>query len=304
MSLNSSIRSRVALVHGAIHRGALALGLVVLVIGIAVGERHARAATDSTAFCGQRVVRDYLAPLRRMPGLHQIPASGRLPFAPKGVSLIVLGDGLRVGKDLVGFRFSDEGIDVRRRLNWTVESAMAPVGSRGQLLSSPRSKTIHYGTELVDDIGGPRFRVPSRPAFYRFDLVFRNGEGRELGRYGAYFRVVRAQLKSRVALSASVAAPGETLLARVENLGTEVALSDTVFRVERAEEAGWSEVAKLVVPGLRPGIRSILSGGEASRCVSYKIPLDAAPGMYRVSNRISPYRGESQGTLFEEFRVG
>ena len=275
--------------------------LIALAFSLSVGEHVAMA--GSTMFCEQRVLRDYRSPLRRMPSLPAIPTSGQLPFAPPGMSLVVLDDGLRVGKGLIGFRFFDEAVDVRRRLNWTIESILRPINASGSLRGRPRSKIVHYGAGLVRDFPGLRFSVSGRPAFYRVDLVFRNRGGAVLGRFGAYFRSVRSQLISRITLSESEVAPGKTLFARVENLGTEAVLPQSSFRIERAEGAGWSEIAGVHVPGIKPSIRTVLFGGLAGPCVSYALPSDLPPGIYRVSNRISGLQDGSRRTLSARFRV-
>jgi hypothetical protein len=167
-----------------------------------------------------------------------------------------------------------------------------------------QSKVVHLGSEMVDEISGTRFFVSGRPAFYRVDLVIRTRHGRVLGRYGAYFRVVGVRSQGRVALSDEVLAPDQTLFARVENLGTESILPQSVFRVERAEEGGWIEVATALTPGLKPRIRAVLTGGEASRCVQYQIPSTFAPAMYRISNQVSLSRRGSREVLSTQFRVG
>lgn len=275
------------------------LAMLVACLAVAPGD----AAADASAFCKQRIVHDYLEPLRQMPQLHEVPSSGHLPFAPARVSVAVLDGGLRVGKGLIGFRFDDEGTG-RRRLGWTVDSSLMRVSRAGDVKATMQSKTVRLGTEIVDDISGTRFFVSGRPAFYRVDLVIRTGHGRVLGRYGAYFRVAGVRSQSRVALSAEVLAPGQTLFARVENLGTEFILPQSLFRIERAGEAGWTEVATAPIPGLKPRIRSVLFGGEASRCVQYQLPPDFAPGAYRVSDQVSLSRRGSREVLSTRFRVG
>jgi hypothetical protein len=275
------------------------LAMLVACLAVAPGD----AAADASAFCKQRIVHDYLEPLRQMPRLHEAPSSGHLPFAPERVSVAVLNDGLRVGKGLIGFGFADEAPG-RRRLEWTVESSLMRVSRAGDVKATMQSKTVHLGTEIVDDIGGTRFFVSGRPAFYRVDLVIRTRHGRVLGRYGAYFRVVGIRSKSRVTLSAEVLAPGQTLFARVENLGTESISPQSVFSVERAEEGGWTEISTAATPGLKPEIRAVLPGGEASRCARYQLPSNLAPGTYRVSNQVSLPRRGSREVLSTHFRVG
>lgn len=275
------------------------LATILSCLAIAPGD----AAADASAFCKQGIVHDYLEPLRHMPRLHEVPSTGRLPFAPAQVSVAVIDGGLRVGKGLIGFRFNDEGAG-RRRLGWTLDSSLMRVSRAGDVRATMQSKIVHLGTEIVDDISGTRFFVSGRPAFYRVDLVIRTGHGRVLGHYGAYFRVVGVRSQSRVALSAEVLAPGQTLFARVENLGTESILPQSVFRVERAGETGWTEVAAAPIPGLKPRIRAVLPGGEASRCGQYQLPSNFVPGTYRVSNQVSLPRRGSRKVLSTQFRVG
>jgi hypothetical protein len=296
-----NIWSRTPTAHiGTICR-ALPVYLAMILSCLAVAPRDA--AANASAFCRQQMVHNYLEPLRQMPHLHEVPSSGHLPFAPEPVSVAVIDGGLRVGKGPIGFGFADEAPG-RRRLDWTVESSLMRVSGAGDVKATIQSKIVHLGTEIVDNIGGTRFFVSGRPAFYRVDLVIRTGQGRVLGRYGAYFRVVAVRSQSRVTLSAEVLAPGQTLFARVENLGTESILPQSVFRVEHAEGTDWAEVATVLIPGLKPHIRAMLPAGQASRCVQYQLPSNLALGTYRVSNQVSLSRRGSQEFLSAPFRVG
>lgn len=278
--------------------------LAVIVSCLSAPSGPVRAADGLAPFCEQRLVRDYLSPLARMPRLHGVPKSGRLPFAPKAMTLVVLGDGLRVGKGLIGFRFSDEAIGARRHLSWTSESVLVRVNRAGDISETLGSKTIRLGREMANSIGGTRFAVSGRPAFYRVDLIVRSKHGVVLGKYGAYFRVVRSSTRSRLTLNASVRSPGQTILASVENPGTAAILPGSIFRVERAEGPNWAEFATVPVSGLKPRTRAVLFAGEVSPCVSYQLPSDIPEGMYRISNQISASKGGFQKVLFRQFRVG
>jgi hypothetical protein len=87
--------------------------------------------SEEKAFCADTVVRDYNAPFGRMKPLHEVPESGLLPFAPRGVSLKVLDSGLRVGRGSVGFALVDSAVDLKRSLNWRVTAKLVRVDGRG-----------------------------------------------------------------------------------------------------------------------------------------------------------------------------
>ncbi len=258
-------------------------------------------------FCGKALSHDYREPLHGMPSVRHAPKSGKLPFGPRGLSFYALGSGLRVGQGKIGFAFSDTAIDQPRRLNWLIKSELTRVDSMGRSKGLLASKTSYIGTQKFDQIKTQAFVVTGKPSFYRVDIVIGRRSGAILGRYSEYFRVVRPRFQAQLAISDESAAPGVTVYARVENLGTEPIVPSSRTMVERYDGAIWIEESALSVPGLRSHIRALLPAGRAASCVAYPIPENQPLGLYRVTNSVSrtlsPDTG-SQTALSAEFQIG
>jgi hypothetical protein len=259
-----------------------------------------------TTFCTKDLAHDYLEPLRRMPVVRHVPASGTLSFAPRGLSLYVLGGGLRVGKGMIGFAFSDEAIDSPRRLNWVVKSRLTRVNAFGQSRGLLASKTNYLGTQKFDHPAIQGFLVAGHPAYYRVDIAIGRRSGAILGRYGEYFRVVRPRFQAQLAISDDLVAPDQVLYARIENIGTEPILPSSRMQVERYDGTAWVDASSVSVPGPRPHVRAVLGGGEAAGCGEYLVPEGQPNGRYRirsdVSRTLSP-ESKLQVALFAEFRI-
>jgi hypothetical protein len=278
---------------------------ITLVIACSSVSPAASAPGLASGFCRGTLVRDYLKPLRRMRPVRQVPASGRLPFGPKGLSLYAL-NRLRVGKGAIGFAFSDEAINQPRRLNWRIETKLMRVDSTGHVVALLATKTRHVGTQEVSTINGQRFVVSGKPSYYRVDITLLRLSGAFLGRYSEYFRVVRPTLHVHVMLSDKSVSPGQVIYARVENVGTKPVLPASRALIEQYEGGVWTQVATALIPGLRSRVRAVLYGGEIGRCVQYRVPVSQPPGRYRFTDKVARLKpvGGPQLTLAEEFQVG
>ncbi len=286
----------------------LALSGAALACSLILTSGSAPAITEESArnaFCGDETVRDYRFPFRRMRALHEVPESGRLPFAPKGILLKVLDDGLRVGPGAIGFALTDNAIGQDRLLNWRITAGLVRVDGRGRPGGLLKTRAWRLGTvDLHNEDGVLHLSVNGQPTFYRMDITFRNNTGKRLGRYAAYFRVVRPNVNVELVSSDQSLEQGQSLHARVENLGTESVAPDSRIYLEQFDAHEWHPVTSYLTPGRRPQIRAVLPAGQAARCVEIQIPNEQGVGLYRITSKVALWRSPSrQVTLSKVFRV-
>lgn len=274
-------------------RSALAFGLAAVVVyaGLPIGANGATTHYGEHA-CDERVqVKDYLAPIEEAAPVRGVPESGVLPFAPPGLSLQRLGNGPQVGPGRIGFAFHDEALNWPRRLNWVIKARLVKVNAKGHVMKVVRRKTERIGTRKIEyeTVTGQRFGVPGNPALYRVDLDFENIQGRKLGRYSEYFRVMKGRYQVIMTLSDTQVAFGQTLRARIENLGTEPVTADLGLAIEKRDGNRWVHLATVYDRGKRVDGRTYVFGGETGPCFSYKVPADLGSGTFRVSEEIRRY---------------
>lgn len=265
------------------------VAMVVAFLLISANGSPSLATTVASPSCGRTaVIRDFLAPLAKLPQIRRVPSSGKLPFGPAGLNLRPYG-GLVVGPGSAGFRFSDEAIEQRRNLQWRVEASLFRVSNTGNAASSPQA-TLNRRLGVVkdgNDIEGFHFDLPGIPAYYRVDLQIRALEdGRLLGRFAEYVRVMRPKVDFRVQVDEpTTVTRGETVHARLKNLGTVPIESPSYvfgFHVWRFDGSRWRLVAENPPRGPVPKLMQILSpGAERRGCLRYRVPDDAPLGRYR-----------------------
>ncbi len=280
----------------AMHRKAgKSITLLYLVVGLTVvwpvGSLGASARSFDSGFCCGHLAHDYLKRLQGMVPVRHLPPSGRLPFAPKRLSLQILGEGLRVGAGKIGFVFTDSAVNQKRRLGWRIDSRLIRVDGRGHELLSLAERSQKLGNVKIEEQQGLAFAVKGIPAYYRVDIVFRNNAGQLLGNYSEYFRVVRPRFAVQLAIDGQSFHAGQAIYARLENFGTEPVLPSKLYKFERYEGADWT-VDSSISPGVgvKPAIRSVLLGGISGKCLKLDVPADQPPGIYRLSNSVSRSR--------------
>ena len=237
-------------------------------------------------FCTGTVIRDYSAPLAALPKVRELPASGRLPFAPRG---LWLGGGeanvIRAG-DSIQFRFLNRGpARAEARLGWYVTSRLVQVDRSGRAVRVAKRKRQRIG--LIHKIEKQLFgfaRSP-RPGLYRFDIAFRDRTGELLGRYHAYYGVVRRRLAVRLHLKGNLFRPGDVIYGRVENRGTEWLFYGEPNSIERYDGTDW---VRLNLRRAFSMIGILGPPGTVGRCTSnFRVPTDFAPGHYRMVKQVS-----------------
>jgi hypothetical protein len=233
-------------------------------------------------FCGATVLRDYLAPLDRLPELHSPSPAGNLDFGPRSIRLQPL-PSLLVGSGTIGYKlFLARGARAQHP-DWTVVSALARVDWRGRSAEAHSHARRQVNTISRSRGAGVRFRVNRYPAPYLLTVSFRNRAGKELGEFGFYFRVVEATANARFGLSSLSYRPGATAFGRIENLGSSPATYGASYAIERLDGSSWIKAPE------SPDGPSIMmmfatpAGMTADGCNSFWIPPTTPPGRYRIS---------------------
>lgn len=204
-----------------------------------------------------------------------------------------------------GYGFSEDDYRGPVRVDWTVTAQLWAVGREGRAVE----EVGHTGRYLktIDAAYQPHIdlRPPDRRGFYRFDLRIQS-EGTTIGSYSAYFKLVRPSWRPRLKLNRTVARPGQRVLSRLENLGSELIEYGEEFSVQRREGGRWRSAMDLLGRGGWLLWAGGLSAGGIGQCSALRLPADTAPGRYRIVKDISRPGGGRHGKVFSvtaPFRV-
>jgi hypothetical protein len=273
----------------------MGIAAVVASLALAVGggsseERRHLAGQDpliygSAAFCESAdLVEDF--GLSRLPAVPELPEGGDLPFGPKTVRL--LGDWGRIipiGESF-GYELHSENYVGRTPLRWTIRARMFAVSRTGETgrevdFAELRVRTIRSRDEHKLYLDPLR-----RPGFYRYDFEILGENGKRLAKYSEHLKVfAKRYWKPRLALNGSDFRPGQRVLSRVENHGTEQVNYGEEFGVQRLESGSWVDV-----PGITQRLWALWLGlagpGVSGRCSSLYLPDDVLPGSYRIVKRV------------------
>lgn len=246
--------------------------------------------------CETEVVHDYLKPIDALPAPREIPAGNELPFGPAGLFLSrrdqspLLPPGSYKPGYTISSRQSASGGRSTPHLNWLVTAKLARLDSQGSV-----RETLGWTRKHITSLnahGNVPFRLPSfgSVGLYRLEIVFRNGAGDRLGRFGEYVRVLRPTAPySRLTLDKTSFLPGETMIARVEEGGVGWLEIRDVYSIEIYDGSTWA-MAPIGPRGLSLLIGTLIGPGEATTvslfnpavpCWSFTIPSGASPGLYR-----------------------
>ncbi|HEX8690325.1 MAG TPA: hypothetical protein VF729_08785 [Solirubrobacterales bacterium] len=251
-------------------------------------------------------MRDFAKPFEGMPS-EKPPPEGELPFGPRNLSMFRLGWERVVLLDSnLGYRFGAKGAESEARtlhLNWRVAARLLAVDASGRVKRQAGEIQRRLGD--VKDMDLLEFAFPAnRRGLYRFDLFFRDLRGRRLGAYREYFRVVPRSVELDLVLDAAAVHPGESVRARVRNLGTVDAIVPSRYLVSGFAGGSWVPIGEAIAPGfaLSEGPWWV-AGGESSWCAEYTLPPGAAPGTYRVSTSAQVFGTRQRRSLAASFEV-
>lgn len=276
-------------------RRLLAITGAVLVIWTAGSGTTAEGAQFS---CWERVLTDYGRALEKMPG-DRLP-QGELPFAPGGVEL-------RPGRSVV---VNGEPITYTLGLDRPIseDGSVVQPANLGWMITLRLDSVDHFG-RLKGTFGQRRWRVerlrlPERqfdiradPGTYRVSVTIGKFGGPSLASFRQFVRVVPLREKLSIGIRGDRNFQrGETVVARIENAGTREALLPTGsgLTVERLEGGLWARVEPNEPPSAMFEDPEFLSGGRASRCSFFMIPVDFTPGAFRFSAVVERGFGRSQ----------
>lgn len=278
------------------------LGVLVVATAVLISSSSAFAGVLSKGgdpFCAGTKIRADTKPFAAMPRIHRLPSSGRLPFAPQGLEISLIG----LRQVVVGA--GDVGIYVSQRssstvhVKWNVSARLTPVDARGHSRGVARRYMRQINTAGATKRVPLAFHVGGKPTFYRFDISFTSPSGRPLGSYAEYFRVVRRKVKVELALSASTYMPGSVLLARLKNPGTVSIVYGYDFKLEH-----WTGESWVLDPATPKGWLMValgLGGGGAAKCE--RIPLGTVPGTYRATKEYSLVPAGHEVPVRAEFEI-
>jgi len=257
--------------------------------------------SEYTAFCEpKKPVRDF--------GLSELPPVREVPESAKGLGhgAVTMSGRVRpwVTSDPEPFGYEFwEYPDAGVRLDWTVTAQLWTIDRQGTALREVDHEELVI--RRLDGARAPRiFLDPpeKRRGFYRFDMQIANQDGKVIGSYGTYFKVVRPSWGPlRLQLHRDVLRPGQQLLSRVANYGSEPISYGESFGVQRYEDGAWRPAPKLT-PNYWNAWLGALSAGLASRCSSLSLPLLTLPGRYRVVKLIGTERHKGV-RLYAPFKV-
>lgn len=290
---------------GARSRNLSALALLAGAV-IAISAHPAQA--DAETLCQRGVVHDYEKSLKRLPSLRSAPSSEHLPFAPRNLFFYRVGHGpLLMGGGEVGYSLYLESArhPGGQAAGWLVTAKLAEVDHQGRNVAKSRWRRLRIANSPFSQ--RLAFRVSREPALYRLEIVFRNRSGKKLARYGEYFRVLESEIDANLVLPTTVFRPGELVVPRLVNRGTEPLFYGLHYTIESFDGTQWV-TAKITPTGpvLAIGISS--GPGEWASCWQFRIPPDAAPGLYRFvwsgsAGRNGRLNGRNPFTLSAEFEI-
>lgn len=236
------------------------------------------------SFCGGGLVRDF--GLSQLSSVPEPPVDGDLPFGPKTVYLFGgWGRIIPVGQSF-GYELGSRNYFGRTPLKWTLRARMFAVSRSGQTGPEVDFEELYINMIRSRDEHKLYLDPLRRPGFYRYDFEIVDADGHVLSIYSNYLKVfTKLFWKPRLGLSRDTVQPGQRVLSRVENFGTEYVSYGEAFGVQRLEGGKW-----IAVPEVRPRGWLLWLGmagpGGAGRCSALYLPDDVLPGHYRIVKEV------------------
>jgi hypothetical protein len=236
------------------------------------------------AFCASKTpVEDF--GISELPPLHEAPESGDLPFGPTTLSLQLSAGPVLPPGESVGFWLHSRNYGGRTPLDWGLRNRIRRVDAMGEAgkvvaRSRMRIRTINAAKEVKLFLG-----PPPRPAFYRYEIEIADLGGKRLAKYDRYVRVERKFWDARLALNSAAFRPGEQVLSRVENFGTETIAFGEEFRLQGYRGGSWVPVEGPLPDGWLLWL-GYLAPGMGGQCSALRLPDDFPPGQYRIVKEV------------------
>jgi hypothetical protein len=261
------------------------------------------AAAEAPAFCGERFVRDYEAPLREMPRQHPSP-EGELPFGPRNFGIHRIDrTPLALEGRRFGYRFGGKNEGARvLDLDWRASAVARAVDARGRAGAVVGRR--HWRAHRIKDLSPLEIAFPAdHPGYFRVDLRIATLDGRRHLAYRDYFRVLRRSNEVGVRVSAESVRPGEPVWGLLENAGAGQLSTLGYLELERAEAGAWVSVPLPPTPRSVMGVRWVIGPGEVGWCQRFDVPADAVSGLYRFSTPVNLANTQKQVRATGSFTV-
>jgi hypothetical protein len=275
---------------------------LLAVLTLAVTTRSASATEPEPSFCGRQTLRDYLAPLKRMPKLRERPYRARSEPFFRDVRIGSSGPSLSIGGgSSAGYQLQWDG-----NPRWSIKVTFAQVNGRGSVIRPMGTRRSLLVRQEFGGLVEPRIYLPRRPGFYRATMLIRSDSGRRLATFGNYYRVIEPKPDARLVTDSPSYQPGSTLFARVENPGAATVLTGAEFKIEQLTGSTWAPAS--AASGVFPGPLHWFAAGTAGGvCTSFPIPTSMPAGRYRVAQEAvitwAAQKTERRPFLYAEFEV-
>lgn len=268
-------------------RESLAVVLGGLLVFVPVGFANANGTSSGTkAFCRpSTVVKNFLAPLDKLPPSNGFSISGKLTregpkvlrVYPPRESLVMSDHGqFEAVGDLDGGRHGDDA------LNWVVDSVLTLVKENGRqetVIQRKKQHIVHIAGFQGRSFG---FSGQVKPGIYRLDVIFREKSGKTLTHRAEWFRVMEPFSDVRLAADATNYRSGDTGSLRVLNYGNVKSTYSFSYRMR-------SEVGAVGLPleetGIISALRPVVLPGGAGSCFRFHVPRGTPAGNYEVGVR-------------------
>jgi hypothetical protein len=275
--------------------------LLALFVSSLVLPGPAAAAEPEPPFCERHVLHDYLAPLKRLPKLRELPFRRVREARFRGVYIGAAGPSLAVNGGRAGYQ-----LQWNANPRWDIALTFARVSGNGEVLQRFGQRHLRLGELAPALVTEPSFAVPGKPAIYRTTLVISSSSGRKLAEFGNYYRVIRPTVHLRLTPDATIYRPGTTVYARIEDPGAAFVLFGEEHTIEVLEGDSWMPAPELLGPFVSP-LSFVAPGTTGSHCIAFPIPTSMPTGRYRTSQEtvISwPFeRRDRRPTLRAEFEI-
>lgn len=260
----------------------------VLVLGLyaSIGLSAAHAG-QRPAFCKGSIVRNYAAPLRNFPPVHQPPPTeAPLHFGPPRLTITSSGS-LMASKGRIGIAIEGSSYEKAPPIPWDAEATLQRVDGKGRIKEGwgvRRQRHTHIAINSQHQLD-LTFLVGGKPAYYRVDTYLNDRHTGRSVHYAQYVRVLRRSFSVRLRLNRRVVAPGDTLFARLFDYGTVGVYHAVDYILEQYGVNGWELTP--FPPIHEPAVLVGIGAGGIVKCDRITLPATATPGTYRVGKDIS-----------------
>lgn len=270
-------------------------------------ERTTERSSAKATYC-PKVIRHYETPPRGFLESSPVPPSGRLPFGPRNIRIYSIAEQRTAARFVLEGGQFGYGLWIPsgeiENVPWTVTAKLFSTDAQGRPVKLVASNSKRAGALGDGHQRQIMIQVPRVSGFYRYRLSFEDGRRNQIAQFSEYVRVMSATTTVRIGVEHHEYRPGGVLLARVENIGTEGVQFGAQFAIEQFKDAQWVPVGpeRKVWPRYLVG----LAGGTAGGCMRFVIPVDFAPGEYRLSKSIQTGANGEMGELVKYgfFSVG